>query len=153
VALGVFRPRRRTEKGAAALEFALVMPILFVLVFGLIQWGVYFWAYQGGADAARQAARTSATGQFATDCTAFTNDIKDALGNLTTDRDAVDVTRVYTPTDPTRTDVEPNDLVTVTVTYPTLDLNFPFVPFGDGVVTQTAKARVDNVTDQPVACS
>ena len=36
------RVNRRREHGAAAVEFALVMPILFLAVFGIIQYGLFF---------------------------------------------------------------------------------------------------------------
>src|SRR5687768_5644922 len=68
------RPRlgrhRRTESGAVALEFALVVPIFLLLVLGTIQFGIYFWAAQGGSTAAREAARRAAVGDFPT-CSAF----------------------------------------------------------------------------------
>lgn len=152
MALGALRPRRRTESGAAALEFALVMPILLLLVFALIQWGLYFWAYQGGADAARQAARTSAVGSLAT-CADLASNIDDALGNLATD--TPDVTRTYEPgAGNTSGDVQAGDFVKVSVSYQTIDLNFPFVPFiNDGEVTQTAEARVEYAKTQPEECS
>lgn len=34
--------RRRGARGAAAVEFALVMPILFLVMFGILQYGLYF---------------------------------------------------------------------------------------------------------------
>ena len=145
MALGVFRPRRRTEKGAAALEFALVMPLLLLLVFALIQYGVYFWAYQGGSDAARMAARSAAVGAYPQSCSDFRKQVSDAIGKMATNSPTI--TRVYTKTDSTK-GVQPGDLVTVTVEYNTMNLHFPFLPFiQDGYVKQTAQARVDNVSD------
>ena len=84
MALGAIRPRRRTENGAAALEFALVMPLLLLLVFALIQYGVYFWAYQGGSDAARMAARSAAVGAYPKSCDDFRKQVTDAIGKMAT---------------------------------------------------------------------
>ena len=50
--------RRRSESGAAAVEFALVSGILFLVIFGIIQYGLFFNdslnARQGVREAARQ---------------------------------------------------------------------------------------------------
>lgn len=67
------RARRRDSRGAAAVEFALVAPLLFLLLFGIISYG-YMLSYrqalsQGAAEAARSAAvltsGTTATAQNA----------------------------------------------------------------------------------------
>lgn len=152
MALRAISPRRRTEKGAAALEFALVMPVLLLLVFALIQYGMYFWAYQGGADAARMAARSAAVGSYPQDCSGFRTQVRDAIGKMAATTPTV--TRTYTKTDSTK-GLQPGDLVTVTVDYNTLNLHFPFLPFiQDGYIKQTAQARVDNVPDSTaVDCS
>jgi Flp pilus assembly protein TadG len=49
--------RRKDEQGAAAIEFALVMPILFLVVFGIIAYGVWFAQDLALSNSARQAAR------------------------------------------------------------------------------------------------
>jgi hypothetical protein len=49
---------RRRERGAVAVEFALVLPILLLLVLGGIDWGYFFFAGEVAANAAREAART-----------------------------------------------------------------------------------------------
>jgi hypothetical protein len=59
---------RRSERGASAVEFALVAPLLFGLLFGIVDYGLYFadvvTVQQGLGDAARTAtlAPSSASG-------------------------------------------------------------------------------------------
>lgn len=52
--------RLRGEEGAAAVEFALIVPLLFVLVFGIIAFGVAFMQLQTARGAVREGARTGA---------------------------------------------------------------------------------------------
>ena len=61
-----FRKRRGDEGRAAAVEFALVMPILLILVFGIVQYGFYFYAMQAGSSAVGDAARRVAVGNCPT---------------------------------------------------------------------------------------
>ena len=49
--------RRKGARGAAAVEFALVLPILFLLVFGAMEWGHYFFVETTVLNAAREGAR------------------------------------------------------------------------------------------------
>jgi len=66
--------RRRSahgrERGAAALEFALVLPLLLLLVLGGIDYGLFINDSMVVRDAARNAARAGAIGDFASqsDC-------------------------------------------------------------------------------------
>lgn len=48
------------ERGAAAVEFALVVPVLLVLVFGIVEYSRAFNAQSALSDAAREGARTMA---------------------------------------------------------------------------------------------
>lgn len=50
--------RRRDDSGAAAVEFALVMPIFFGIVFAIIAYGMVFAQSLSLSNAARQAARS-----------------------------------------------------------------------------------------------
>ncbi|GAA4695496.1 TadE family protein [Nocardioides nanhaiensis] len=52
--------RRRVERGAAAVEFALVAPLLLVIVFAIISYGVMFSFRQGLSQAAAEGARAAA---------------------------------------------------------------------------------------------
>ena len=46
---------RRDQQGAVAVEFAMISMLLFIMLFGIIQYGLYFWAAQNGASVAREA--------------------------------------------------------------------------------------------------
>jgi Flp pilus assembly protein TadG len=50
----------RSERGAAAVEFALVMPLLFLLVFGIIEFGFIFNKELSVTHAAREGVRVYA---------------------------------------------------------------------------------------------
>ena len=61
----------RGERGIAALEFALVLPVICLLVLGAIDWGHYLYTLQVVVNAAREGARlgsvTSGTDTVALD--------------------------------------------------------------------------------------
>ena len=138
----------RGDRGASVVEFALLVPILLLIVFGLIQYGMYFWAMQGGSDIARSAARMSAVGDPAT-CAAFRADVADEIDALTGTSSTATITRDYSPD----SDVTVGDTVVVEVAFDSFDLQLPFLPFvDDGRVTTTAEARVDYVPAQPEEC-
>jgi Flp pilus assembly pilin Flp len=52
----------RAERGAAAVEFALVLPLLVALLFGFIQFGIAFSAKIQATNAAREGARIAVVG-------------------------------------------------------------------------------------------
>lgn len=54
---------RRTDRGAAAVEFALVLPILAALVFGIINFGYVLTIRQAASQAADEGARAAAVAQ------------------------------------------------------------------------------------------
>ena len=142
---------RRSESGAVAVEFALVLPLLLVLVLGIIQYGMYFYARQGGSDVARDAARRAAVGDPAT-CSSFRTMVRDNIDDVTGSGSTATITRTYTKANPSL--VQVGDTVTVTVSFTSYDLNVPLVPLvEDGRVDSTVKARVEYVPTQPQACT
>jgi Flp pilus assembly protein TadG len=54
------RRKLRREDGAAAVEFALIVGLLAILVFGLLEYGLAFWQVQNLRSAAREGARVAA---------------------------------------------------------------------------------------------
>lgn len=61
------RSSDRAERGAAAVEFALIMPILLLLVFGIISYGYMLSFRQAISQAAAEGARAAAVAQVAAD--------------------------------------------------------------------------------------
>jgi Flp pilus assembly protein TadG len=55
----------KNERGQTMVEFALVLPILLVLLFGIIQFGIIFNNYVALTDAARAASRKGAVSRSA----------------------------------------------------------------------------------------
>ncbi len=54
------RPRDRhgdQDRGASALEFALIAPVLFLLIFGIVDFGLGIWTYNNLSQAVREGAR------------------------------------------------------------------------------------------------
>ncbi len=79
------RPRAdRDERGAAAVEFALILPILMALVFGIISFGFMLSFRQAMSQAAAEGARSAAVAPVGTDASTRTADavgaVNDALG-------------------------------------------------------------------------
>lgn len=149
--MGRFRRKRDADSGAAAVEFALVMLPVIALLFGLIQYGFYFWAMQGGSDIARSAARLSSVGSPAT-CAEFQSVVAGQVDNLVGTGAGATIQRIYTQQDPA--EVRVGDTVEVVVRFTSPDMNFPFIPFiNDGLVTATAESRVDFVPSQPETCA
>ena len=150
------RRRKGRERGAAAVEFALVLPLLLAVVFGAIQYGMYFWSMQGGSSAAREGARRAAVGQLDV-CNDFRTYVKDRIGSTSSNTHAATITRKYKTEAGVAVpvgSVVAGNVVTVTVTFKSYDFKLPFIPFiNDGVVTQAADARVENVPVQPEACA
>ncbi|HSL97062.1 MAG TPA: TadE/TadG family type IV pilus assembly protein [Candidatus Deferrimicrobiaceae bacterium] len=83
--------RRRRERGQALVEFTLVAPVLFLMLFAIIQLGLLFGAQNGFVNGVRDAARRASTyrvneltfvdaGLKADICTAITDELVRQLG-------------------------------------------------------------------------
>lgn len=145
------RDRRggRGQRGAAALEFALVMPIVLLTVLGVVQYGYHFWALETGAATAREAARRLVVGTDPV-CT-----VAEAVARLDQPHVlATDPTVLIEYGDPPSATTAPERglLVTVTVTLTSLDMGLFPVP-DDGVIVERAQNRVENVPIDALDCS
>jgi Flp pilus assembly protein TadG len=144
--------RSRTDYGAAAVEFALVCIIFLTLVFGIIQYSMYFWSTQSGSAAAREAARRAAVGDQS--CAALNTA---AQSNVQLEAGTVTATRQYYAVgdDSFSAAIAPTvgSNVRVTISYDVIDFGFPFIPFASGAVSTDAVARVENTTPSSVPCT
>ncbi len=62
--------RREGQEGAAAVEFAIVAVLLFMLVFGIIDFGFGLWDWNNSVNAAREGARKGAVDPSVSDIVA-----------------------------------------------------------------------------------
>ena len=139
--------RRRREEGASAVEFALILIPFLTIVFGIIQYGFFFYASQSGASTAREAVRRLAVGDCPTAGelnTFVTNRLGGASLSL------LEASRTYHKVDGTligsdASAAEVGGRVTVTVRFQSLDMNFPFIPVPNNAqVTRRVDARVED---------
>lgn len=105
------RRRRSSEEGQTAVEFALVLPILAVLLFAIVEFGVTFHDYVTVTDASRVAAREAAVSRHTGDFGAAA-EAAGAQAAQSLDEDDLDV--ACEAADWTR----PGNDVSCTVTYP-----------------------------------
>ena len=97
------------EKGQSMAEFAIVLPILVVFLFGVIQFGITFNNYLTLTDAVRAGARTAAVARQDSDPVGeATTMVRNSAANLNQSNLNVSVS----------SDWQSGDNVTVTATYP-----------------------------------
>ena len=114
---------KRTHRGTAAVEMAIVLPLLLLLILGVIEYGWMFLKNQGVTNTARQTARVAARYNV-TDA-----EIQDAFTSAigAADLDGAGHSMTMNPAD--LTTLEPGDLVSVTVTVPYANVQLLGVPF------------------------
>ena len=143
--------RARNDQGAAAVEFALVVIPVFAVLFGLIQYGMYFYSAQTGSNTVNAAARQLSVGncRATADLQAY---VDNQLGAAATG--TATVTRAYTnpdgtpPASPAPANVQIGGTVKLTLTFNTINMHFPFVPFlSNAQITRQVEARVEDTTD------
>jgi Flp pilus assembly protein TadG len=122
-------------------EFVIVAPVLLLLVFGIVQFGILFNNYMTLTDATRAGARQAAVSRSLPDPEGTTkNRVKRAASDLDVDALDIDVTP-YNPVNGSNSWVQGGD-VTVTVTYPySISLLGLVVKSGD--ITSETTERVE----------
>lgn len=125
----------RADKGQAAVEFALVLPVLMAIVLGIVQFGILFNNYITLTDAVRAGARKAAVSRPLNDSGASA---KTAVQNAATNLDLSKLTVTVTSTNWTVA----GSNVTVTATYPySIDILGWTVKSGN--LTSTTQERLE----------
>lgn len=133
------------EHGAAAVEFALVLLPLMVLVLGAIQFSWYFFTAQSASSAARETARRIVVGECTTQATAESFATAQARVNALS-------LEFGSPSTPTSNDVpDVGDTIRVTVRANGKIMDFLPLP-NNGQVTRIVDARVENDPKDPPTC-
>jgi len=125
----------KDQQGQSMTEFALVLPILALLLFGVIQFGIVFNNYITLTDAVRAGARKGAVGRHLSDPSgAVETTVRDAATDLNQSDLIVNV-----DPDP---DWTANAEVTVNATYP-YRISLLGIPVMSGRLSSTTKERVE----------
>jgi Flp pilus assembly protein TadG len=132
------------ERGVAAVEFAILLPLLVALLFGFIQFGIAFNSKIQATNAAREGARLAIVGiQSWTDV----NGSGKSFWTIVRDRSG---TSGLTGCTVTSSNVV-GDTLTVQFNYP-VDIVIPFVPMPASFSTGRARAemRIEQVSTLPL---
>ena len=127
--------RVQEERGQTMVEFAIVLPILCLLLFGAIQFGILFNNYVTLTDAVRAGARKAAVSRQITGTTprqACIDQIKASASDLDQSKLVPDC----------QSDWQPTSTVTVTATYP-YSINLLGLVVASGNLKSTTQERVE----------
>jgi Flp pilus assembly protein TadG len=125
------RNRIRDERGQAMTEFAIVLPILIVLLFGIVQFGILFNNYVTLTDAARAGARAAAVSRQDGDPSGTaTAAVRSSANGLNQATLGVQVSSTWAPGDP----------VTVQATYPYSISLLGWIVSSGSLTTKTTEA-------------
>ena len=116
------------ERGAAAVEFALIAPLLFMLIFGIINFGIAWSQKEVFVQAAREGARYAAVGCEDGDCGTNGDEVRTRVSNALVGYQITGGTAAIS--------VSPNSACASTNTSDTVEvgwsqqfsINIPFVP-------------------------
>lgn len=135
-----YRSCRRNRRGAAAVEFAVVAPVFFLLVFGMIEYGRMVMVQQLLTNAAREGARVGVLDN------STAADVTTAVSNYLTAANINSPTIACNPSNPSSAGY--GQPVTVTVSIPFSQVSWLPSPMFLGGTTMTASSAMRRETVQ-----
>jgi Flp pilus assembly protein TadG len=127
--------KKRNERGQTFVEFTLALPILIVLLFGIIQFGIAFHSYITLTDATRAGARKAAVSRFLP-ASERSGAVITAVRNSAQNLDQAQLTPSVASS------WERGSDVTVSATYP-YEINLFGIPVRSGNLTSSTTERVE----------
>lgn len=115
----------KQEKGQALVEFAIILPVLLLLIMGILQFGMMLNAYLAIENAAREGARTGIAGSSDAE-------IRQSIISISPSLDSENLNVTITPDETNR---KSGDTLTVSVAY-SYKLTVPIISniFNDAVI-------------------
>ena len=132
--------RRRNRRGAAAVEFAVVAPVFFLLIFGMIEYGRLVMVQQVLTNAAREGARVGVLDN------STTAEVNSAVNSYLTSSKINSATITVNPNPPSSATY--GNPVTVTVSVPFNQVSWLPSPMFLGGTTMTATSVMRRETTQ-----
>jgi Flp pilus assembly protein TadG len=127
------------QKGAALVEFAIVLPLLLMLVFGMIEFSIMFYDKAVITNASREGARAGIVYDFPARIS--TGDIETIVGNYCSGRLITFGSTNQETTNVSGPCINAGDTIIVTVTYP-----YDFLVLPNFVTTLTGSIDLSAVT-------
>ena len=131
--------QKRSQRGGAVFEFAMLLPLISILFLGIIDFSRAMLAYNALTHASEAAARFASVRSRTSQSPATTATIKTRVLQAGTglEPDKIDVTATWTPGNIR------GGIVSVQIDYP-YDVITPFVPWDTITLTGSASARISN---------
>ena len=140
------------DGGTTVVEFAIVSALLFMILFGIIQYGIGFFERQAASSTVREAARLAAVG--VDNCETFRTVVMERADGNGLGGKVAQVTVDFRPPHGTDDGVDAvvGDPLRVTISYTPVRLGLPFVPYPTGPLTATATARIEQLGGETTSC-
>jgi hypothetical protein len=142
--------RQQADRGAVAVEFALLLPLLMLFLFGIIQYGYGLFQLQALTATVDDATQKAADG--VTDCALFSNTLNRLASGNGLDAAKLQDVKVQwlSPTGTAVGAPDPIGQVRVSATLVPFKVGIPFVPFPD-TITRSKTTSLQNVINLNLA--
>jgi Flp pilus assembly protein TadG len=147
------RSHRRDQRGVTIVEFALIAPLLFLIIMAMIDFGWVFMQDLSVKQAAREGGRLAIVDEGnSANCSTLISDIKSRVASdVSTSK--LKVSLSVADTDGNGVTGDLGDVMTITVTYPRTSLTGMTTWLQGGNMSSTVQMRMEQTTTWGTSCS